>query len=289
MWMTGLLMGCLATLPATVWAQTPKKSAAAPTPGRSVVTVEQQDAQRTREQLSQLLEHYPPTLRGVLELDPALLDNEAYLAPYPGLQSFLNDHPEVARNPMFFIGEGQHSPRDPATQAVDMWRNVIENVGIFVGFGMAIGVLVWLVRTLVDYRRWIRLSKVQTDVHTKILDRLTSNNDLLAYIQSPAGSKFLESSPIKLDAGPRSMGAPLARILWSLQGGLVLCSGGIGLEWVGARVANEVAQPFHILGVLAIALGIGFIVSAILSYVLSVRLGLIDTAVPANREEPPAV
>jgi hypothetical protein len=47
------------------------------------------------------------------------------------------------------------------------------------------------------------LSKVQTEVHTKIVDRFTANDDLLAYIQSPAGSKFLESSPIHLDAGPR--------------------------------------------------------------------------------------
>jgi hypothetical protein len=132
------------------------------------------------------------------------------MAPYPGLQRFLNEHPEVARNPSFFLGEGRHSPRDPATLAIDFWRQMLENVGIFIGFGTAISVLIWLVRTLVDYRRWIRLSKIQTEVHTKILDRLTANNDLLAYIESPAGSKFLESSPINLDAGPRSMAEPSA-------------------------------------------------------------------------------
>ena len=98
------------------------------------------------------------------------------------------------------------------------------------GFGMAIGVLVWLIRTIIDYRRWNRLSKVQTDVHTKLLDRFTANNDLLAYIQSPAGSKFLESSPIKLDAWSAERGCA-ARWADSLVGarGLVLVAGGIGL------------------------------------------------------------
>ena len=32
---------------------------------------------------------------------------------------------------------------------------------------------------LVDHRRWLRQSKVQTEVHTKLLDRFTSNDDLL--------------------------------------------------------------------------------------------------------------
>ena len=46
------------------------------------------------------------------------------------------------------------------------------------------------------HRRWSRLSKIQTDVHNKLLDRFTSNEDLLAYIQTPVGRKFLESAPI---------------------------------------------------------------------------------------------
>ena len=37
--------------------------------------------------------------------------------------------------------------------------------------------------------------KIQTDAHTKIVDRLASNEDLLAYMQSPAGQRFLTSSP----------------------------------------------------------------------------------------------
>ena len=171
----GACAGVLLTSPG--WAQGPK-SASEAAPSASIVTIEQPDAQRTREELSRLLEHYPPALRGVLALDPGLLGNPAYLAPYPSLVSFLNAHPEIARNPSFYVGEGSRSrfSQDHATQAVELWRELLNGLSIFAGFGMAVGLLVWLIRTLIDYRRWSRLAKVQTEVHTKLLDRFTTND-----------------------------------------------------------------------------------------------------------------
>ena len=280
--------GAISLAPA--WAQAPKAGGRGASPS-SIVTVEQPDAERTRNELSELLQRYPPSLRGTLALDPSLLGNESYLSPYPALLGYLNQHPEVARNPSFYVGEGSgpRPPRDRSAQILDMWRDVLVGLTVFTGFGMAIGVLVWLTRTIVDYRRWSRLAKVQTDVHTKILDRFTANDDLLAYIQSPAGSKFLESSPIKLDAGPRSVGAPLARILWSVQGGLVLLAGGFGLLVVSGRVSDDVSQPIQALGVLGIALGVGFVISATISFVISRKLGLIEPATQAPRPEMPGI
>ncbi len=285
--MVGMLAACIGGLqPSPGWAQA-AKGGAQPAPAQSIVTVEQPDAERTKEEMERMFQHYPPMLRNVLQLDPTLLGNPAYLAPYPGLANFLGAHPEIARNPAFYIGEPPRAPRDSRSQTLDMWKEVYASCGVFAGFALATGLLVWLIRTFVDYRRWNRLAKVQTDVHTKILDRFTANEDLLAYIQSPAGSKFLESSPIKLDAAPKSVGAPLGRILWSLQGGLVLISGGMGLQVVGGRMGHEAAAPLLALGVLAIALGIGFVASAIISYAISRRLGLIEPPPPAPRTELP--
>jgi hypothetical protein len=268
----------LALMPASVWAQSQAQKGSAAASRR----VEEPDAQRTLQELSNLLDRYPPALRGALAMDPSLLSNEQYLAAYPALVSFLETHPEVARNGSFYVGGGSpHGPQDSR----EIWRQVLDGIGVFGGFGMAIGVVVWLIRTIIDYRRWSRLARVQTDAHTKLLDRFTANDDLLAYIQSPAGSKFLESSPIKLDAGPRSMGAPLGRILWSVQGGLVLMAGGIGLQAVSGRLADDSAQALHVLGVLGIALGTGFVISAIISFVISQRLGLIESPSPGQRKE----
>ena len=195
-------------LPLPSWAQTPKSNAAAVQPP-TILTVEQPDAQRIRNELSVLLDHYPPALRGVLVLDPSLLADQPYLAPYPALVSFLNAHPEIARNPSFYIGHswGPRSNQDHGTQIVELWRDVLTGLSVFAGFAMGISLLVWLIRTLVDYRRWSRLAKVQTDVHTKLLDRFTANDDLLAYIQSPAGANGC-SAPVPL-AGP--CGCPASR------------------------------------------------------------------------------
>lgn len=274
--MTGMMAAGLAMAQLSAWGQKP---------AQPIVLAEQPDANRTREELSQILQRCPPTLRSVLQLDPTLLTNQAYLAPYPSLAAFLGTHPEIAHNSVFYVGEPpRHERYDDASPAVQMWRSAFDVVGIFIGFGMAVSVIIWLIRTLVDYRRWSRLAKVQTDVHTKLLDRFTSNEDLIAYIQTPAGAKFLESTPIKLDAAPRAMGAPLGRILWALQGGLVMMAGGIGLQIVSSQAGNEAAQPLSALGVLALALGVGFVISAIISYVISWRLGLIERAASESRD-----
>jgi hypothetical protein len=237
----------------------------------------EQDAQRTRTELNGLLQRYPPTLGRVLALDPTLLGNESYLEPYPGLRQFLKEHPEVARNPRFFINEAGWAIREREPEA-QMAERVLDGLGGFLGFGMAIGLLVWLIRTLVDYKRWSRLARVQTEAHTKILDRFTANEDLLAYIQTPAGTRFLESSPIRLDGGTRSVGAPLGRILWSVQGGVVLMAAGFGLQYISGRLPSGAAEPLRALGVLGIAIGIGFLISAAISYGISKRLGLIESS-----------
>jgi len=247
---------------AALWAQGPDNSGP--------------NAQNVKTELSLILDRCPPTLRGVLALDPSLLSNQSYLAPYPALSAYLNAHPEIAHNPSFYIGSPDNQRPDHATQVMDMWRDAEDGLAVFTGIGLAISLLVWLIRTLVDYRRWSRLAKVQTDVHTQLRDRFSSNDDLLNYVQSPAGAKFLESAPIMLDAAPRSVGAPLGRILWSIQGGVVLIAGGTGLKLVSGSVSVDAAVPINVLGVVAIALGIGFAISAIISFAIARRMGLIE-------------
>jgi hypothetical protein len=143
------------------------------------------------------------------------------------------------------------------------------------GVSAFLGVFIWLVRSIIDHRRWLRLSRVQAEVHTKLLDRLTTNEDLLAYIQSPAGRRFLESAPITMEQEPRVTGAPVSRIIWSLQAGLVLAALGSGFWFVQRNVSADAAEGFFIIGVLAVALGVGFTASAVLAYVVSSRLGLV--------------
>ena len=246
-------------------------------PEATSAPVPTQAADETREQLERVLDQYPPSLPRVLRLDPTLLTDSAYLQPYPTLAAFLTQHPEVAHNPSFFFSRYQNDNfyrSDPQQRAAELWRSTIEGFTITAVMVAVAGALAWLIKTLIDHRRWTRLSRVQTEVHNKLLDRFTSNEDLLAYIQTPAGRRFLESAPIPTES-PRSIGAPLGRILWSTQAGAVLTVAGLGLQIVSARSIDEVAQPLSAVGIVMLAIGIGFGVSALLAYVLSRRLGLV--------------
>ena len=254
------------------------------------------DARTTREQLRELMQRFPPDLARVLKMDPTLMRSEQYLAQYPALQQFLAAHPDVAHNPRFYfsfieIEGGEWPVNDSRTEAIRMYRNMIEAMGAFVIFVGVASLIAWFVRTFIDYRRWLRISKVQTEVHNKLMERFSGTGDLLAYVQSPAGRRFLESAPIPLDPGSRSLGAPLSRILWSVQAGIIFVVIGIGFEVVSQRVIEDVGQPMSVFSVLSMALGIGFIASSAVSYILSRHLGLFDPAplpaAPTLVERPP--
>jgi hypothetical protein len=247
--------------------------------GPATTSAQPANADETRNRLDDLLRQYPPSLGRILFLDPTLLDNAAYLQPYPELATFLAAHPEVKHNPGYFLGNYDSNQRGnpwrqtPQDRAIEMWRNAIQAITIGSVILIIAGGLLWLVKTLIEYRRWSRLSKIQTEVHNKLLDRFTANEDLLAYIQTPAGRRFLESAPIPIDA-PRSISAPLGRILWSAQVGAVLTVLGLGVEVVARSVIEDLAGPVAAIGAVIIALGIGFLVSAFLAYLLSRRFGL---------------
>jgi hypothetical protein len=243
---------------------------------------ETQDARETREQWIRLLRQAPPAVGEVLQRDPSLLSRADYLAPYPALWAFLQRHPEIARNPSFFLGRYEYYEPRPQDRSLEMFQMILAGTGVFAAGAAFIGVLVWVIRSIIDHRRWLRLSRVQAEVHTKLLDRLTTNEDLLTYIQSPAGRRFLESAPITLESEPRTTNAPVSRIIWSLQAGLVLAALGSGFWFVQQRTSTEAAEGFFIIGVIAFSLGVGFTASAVLAYAVSVRLGLVQR--PKNTE-----
>jgi hypothetical protein len=223
-------------------------------------------------------------------MDPTMLSNQPYLAQYPAVQQFLAAHPEIARNPAFYLEFVRQSydytaPTDPQSRAIDVWADTMEGIGVFCIVVFISSMVAWLIRTMLNHRRWLRSSKVQTEVHNKLLDRFAGTNELLSYIQTPAGRRFLEAAPIPVEAATdRPLGAPLNRILWSVQAGIVLTIGGFGFQYVSGSVLPEVGQGLWTIGVLATAFGIGFIIAGAFSYIMSRRLGLFDPPPPVMRD-----
>lgn len=266
--------------PGAVQTPLPLSSQAPPQP-------DQRDAATTREQLHALLREHPPAVWAVLQLDPSLLGSETYLAPYPRLAQFVGQHPEIARNPSYFLGSlgapvlsrsgalflTNQLNRD--RQASDMIPEVLAGAAVFIVAVTFLVIVGSLLRQLVEHRRWLRQSRLQTEVHTKILDRLQSNEDLLSYLQTPAGRQFLASAPIAATGEVQPVAAPFARILWSVQAGVVLAFLGLGLWYVQPSVVQDIAPAFYVMGVVAVAVGLGAIASGAIAYLLSARFGLI--------------
>lgn len=86
-----------------------------------------------------------------------------------------------------------------------------------------------------DQKRWNRLPKTQAELHNKILDNFGTTSELLEYVKTPAGTKFLESAPIPLHEQTVTPNAPLARVLWSVQIGVIASVGALGMLLVSDR------------------------------------------------------
>lgn len=247
------------------------------------------EASETRQEFREVLRRYPPDLSRVLKLDPSLLTNESYMTTYAPVADFVRQHPEIVRNPDYYF-EGVWIPEETARQtpSARMWMEILGGIGAFAFFLTSMAVLTWFVKTIVDQRRWSRLSKIQADVHTKLLDRFGSTEELLAYIKTPAGKRFLEAAPISVDATPARMNAPISRILWSLQAGLVLAMLGIGLNFVSDHVEKDVSSPLFAMAMVSLSIGVGFVLSAIVSFFVTRALGLWEVpALPAPADEQP--
>lgn len=251
----------------------------------AAVTTSDADSREVRSDLRAILNRYPESVGMVLKIDPTLFGDATYMASYPALAAFVSQHPEVAHNPEFYL-EDVPGPahRDPNPPAFRMSMEILGALGGFSVFLVVTYVLLWAIRALIQQRRWSRLTRIQTEVHSKLLDRFTSNEELLAYIQSPAGRKFLESAPIPLDEAPRPIGAPLGRIFGSMQAGLVLTAGGIGLDIASLRLPAGASEGLYAVAVVAICIGLALIASAAAFYLISRRVGLWQSAGEAGAQ-----
>jgi hypothetical protein len=284
-------------------AQTRPAPAAAPVPIAAPMAPAptEKDLARVQEELIKLLK-LSPTLTTVVEHDPTLLANQEYVnRNNPQLGQFLLAHPEIARNPEFYlfthINREGGGPDEALERAV--WPDLIQpqyhqpvaeaimgDVVPFLVFLGVLGALIWLTRMFMENRRWGRIFKLQTEVHGKLIDKFSTNQDLLIYMDTEAGKRFLEAAPIPVSfEAEQRMPNAVARVLTPLQIGIVLSL--LGLGCLLLRHADfELRVPMLVLGTIILMPGIGFIISAGVTWVLAGKLGLMpDGAAAAKHSE----
>jgi len=263
----------------------------------------ERDVAATQTELIRLL-RLSPTLTTVVSHDPSLLSNQDYVAHNnPQLGAFLTAHPEVARNPEFYLfshlkhEDGQ--PDEALQRAVwpDVYRSEARPSSFdrlwgdlvpLIAFACGITGIFLLARMFIENRRWGRIFKLQSEVHGKLIDKFTNNQELGAYMETEAGRKFLEAAPIPvgIEAG-RRMPSAVARVLTPLQAGIVMVLLGIGL--LNLRHAGpDMDVPMLVFGTVILMPGIGFIISAGVSWLLAAKLGLMpaDQAAQSKFDSP---
>lgn len=127
----------------------------------------------------------------------------------------------------------------------------------------------WVVKIITYNRRLNKLATMNAELQGKVLDKLGSAQDVVAYLGTEAGSRLLDA-PVMEKAGPYS------RILSSIQAGIVLAVAGVGVLVVRSMSPGLDQDAMAFLGVIAVALGIGFVLSAVAAHALSKSYGLIN-------------
>ena len=143
-----------------------------------------------------------------------------------------------------------------------------EEVILFPIMFSLIGFIVW---TIFSTIRRYKTTKLQAGLQTKLLEKFGSGQELLAYIQSDGGKRFLESLTMEHRT-------PYGRILGAAQASIILVLVALAFLFLRGRVAGA-QEEFLVFGTLTLCLGIGFGLSAGLSYYLSKSFGLLSESV----------
>jgi hypothetical protein len=124
---------------------------------------------------------------------------------------------------------------------------------------------VWL---LVSAIRRTKIARAQAEVQSKLLDKFGSSQELLAYMQTEAGQRF-----IQVESEPVVTKSPHTKILGSITVGTILACLGLGLLLLAVVFEDDAPLGF---GTISLAVGLGFLISSGISYKLSKTWGLFD-------------
>jgi hypothetical protein len=283
-----------------IWPARAQVRPVAPTAPALPAQLNDKDVAATQAELIRLL-RLSPTLTTVVSHDPSLLANQDYVAHNnPQLAAFLTAHPEVARNPDFYLFTHMHAEGEP-DEALEraVWPDVyrertrpspfgdfLSNMPPVIAFAIFLAAVVWLTRFIVEHRRWQRIFKLQSEVHGRLIDKFSSNQELAGYMDTEAGKRFLEAAPIPLNAEPtQRVPNAVARVLTALQIGIVLVLLGSGFMML-RKAGAEMDTPMLVMGTICLMPGIGFILSAGITWLLAARLGLLPPPSQSNFDSP---
>ena len=110
-----------------------------------------------------------------------------------------------------------------------------------------------------------------------VIDKFSAAEDFAAFLQSPAGQKFV--------TGLSGSESPARAVIGGIQKGIILVLLGGGVWWTGATIESE--AEVATIGVLLMCVGMGLLISAGISYRMARSLGFMDKADTESRQNLP--
>jgi hypothetical protein len=133
--------------------------------------------------------------------------------------------------------------------------------------------VVWITVAISNNNRRRKAADTQAAMQSKLLDKLSTSQDLAEFLKTEAGQRLLQS------AGPEiePVRPPYTPILRSVQTGVILALCGLAFLALAFWEVDPVdSAPFRVLGILGGAVGLGFLISSWISYTLGKSWGLFN-------------
>lgn len=139
----------------------------------------------------------------------------------------------------------------------------VHEVVVFIGMFLFWG---WVVYIILEWRKL----KHKNQLQNKIIDKLNSVPELNEFLQTEGGNRFLNFLTIESFS-------PKEKLLSSISKGIILLMLGVAFFSIDPlfSTVTEDAQIFAALAFIFVALGIGFLISSFISYLLSKKWGII--------------
>jgi hypothetical protein len=147
--------------------------------------------------------------------------------------------------------------------AEDVLVPIFGIIGVF-------GSTAFIAYVILEMYRSRQRTRLMSEFHQKLLDRVTSAQDLGVLMNSSGGDRLLASLSGPAGAGPHT------RILRAVQSGLVLLTLGVGLFVIAWTIYPTGRNELNVSAAISMSLGTGLLLSAAAAYALSKRMGLMN-------------
>lgn len=154
-----------------------------------------------------------------------------------------------------------------------MTEELVETIGQFATGITVLVLMVWGISIVVNART--RREAQRLELHTRLLDKVGSTREFAEFLATDNGQRFL-------DAITPQAARPQWRLLWALQGGIVLAAVGAAMFFPGSGL-SDIGWPLMWIGFASIA-------ACLVSWRVARAFGLVDPirGVKARGPQPPA-